>query len=85
MRPLCGVVAATQRKFTFAEYIALGGMRCKGPLPLPDRCGGDGCDYCGVRCGPGDCGPDSYASDLVGDDTPVLKCRACRHESAMDI
>jgi len=60
--------------------------RCDGPLPLPNRCS-DGlkCESCGAVCGPDDWGPDPYKSDVNGDDTPVMKCPGCRHESAQDI
>lgn len=69
-------------------------MSCAGPITpvgpaqspkLPDHCGGDVCDHCDARCGPDDCGPDPYKSDVHGDDTPVLMCPLCRRASAQDI
>ena len=30
-------------------------------------------------------GPDPYAEDVVGDDTPVWECEKCRYDSAQDI
>lgn len=59
--------------------------RCDGPLPLPSVCGGDECDDCGTRCGPDECGPDPYRSEIHNDDMCVLKCQACRRESAAEL
>jgi hypothetical protein len=30
-------------------------------------------------------GPDPFAEEIHGDDTPVWECEACRYESARDI
>ena len=30
-------------------------------------------------------GPDPFAEEIGGNETPVWECSACRHESAMDI
>lgn len=30
-------------------------------------------------------GPDPYAEEIGGNDTPVWECVSCRHERAMDI
>ena len=72
------VLTGTQSPVTCAA-------RCEGPLPLPNRCGGDECDVCGTRCGPDECGPDPYMSENLSDDTFVLKCQMCRRESAAEL
>jgi len=30
-------------------------------------------------------GPDPYAAEISGDDTPVWECRECHYQSGMDI
>jgi hypothetical protein len=46
------------------------------------------CASCGALQGTGKgvtLGPDEYAEEILGDNTPVWKCQDCRRESARDI
>jgi hypothetical protein len=56
------------------------------PIAQQSLSGSD--DKC-CRCGKvGDdvtYGPDPFAEEIAGDDTPVWECEECRYQSAMDI
>lgn len=64
------------------------GMREKindGGPALPTqaaRCCSCGCLVTGNEAIPA---PDPYACEISGDETPIIECDNCRHESFMDI
>jgi len=43
------------------------------------------CGTSGTEKNPVTWGPDPYAEEIAGDDTPVWECQKCRHESADEI
>jgi hypothetical protein len=42
------------------------------------------CIHCGTTANL-EFGPDPYAMEIHGDETPVWECYYCRYESAMDV
>ena len=43
------------------------------------------CEFCGQRKPDTTVGPDPYAQDVMGDETPHKICASCSYNSAMDI
>jgi len=51
-------------------------------LVLAGKCGNEYCPYPGS---PVTIGPDPYASEMRGDDTPVALCADCRADRAQEV